>query len=322
MISRRDALAAGAALFTTAVASPLTAVARAAQVGISQPGRLRLCDGRILAYCEYGDPTGPPVFYFHGTPGSRLEPGLIDSEARNAGIRLVAVDRPGIGRSTYQNGRRICDWPGDVEQLADALGYAGTSFGVVGFSGGTPYATVCARMIPHRLTHVAVVSGHGPLGAPGVSAGSADKIIALIIRRPRLSRMGLNFASRRLDSRPDRVAKHVMHNWAEVDRQLVLCNPYYYQFLIDNIDEAVRCGVDGLATDVRLLGCDWGFELCQIQGVSVSIWQGGCDTISTPSTGRYFHSQIAGSEYHYDPRASHITMFKWHAAEILARFAI
>src|SRR5690606_2520012 len=139
---------------------------------------------------------------------------------------------------------------------------------------------------------------------------------------PRLSRRWLNFVSRRLDRKPDKVARHIMRSWAEVDRQLVLGNPYYYQFLIDNLDEAVRSGVDGLATDVRLLGGPWGFNLCDIQGVGVSIWQGGCDTISHPSTGRYFHSHIAGSELHYDPRAAHVTMFKWHAAEILARFAI
>lgn len=322
MLSRREALTAGAALFTSAFTSPIVATARGAQSAIVQPGRFRLCDGRVLAYCEYGDPSGPLVLYFHGTPGSRLEPGLIEAEARHAGIHLIAVDRPGIGRSTYQSGRRICDWPGDVVQLADALGYSGTNFGVVGFSGGAPYALACARFISHRLTHVAVVSGHAWLGAPGVSAGVEDKIIALITNRPRISNMGLNLVSHRLDRKPDKVVKRVMKHWAEVDRQLVFCTPGYYQFLIDNLDEAIRCGIDGLATDVRLLARHWGFELCEIQGVGVSIWQGGCDTISPPSTGQFFHSQIAGSEFHFDPRASHITMFKWHAAEILSQFGL
>jgi pimeloyl-ACP methyl ester carboxylesterase len=322
MLSRREALAAGAAVFSTAFTSPLAASAHGGQAGMARPGRFRLADGRILAYCEFGNPTGPPVFYFHGTPGSRLEAALIDGEARNAGVRFISVDRPGIGRSTYHSHRRICDWPNDVVQLADGLGYAGTSFGIAAMSGGAPYATVCARMIPHRLTHVAIVSGHGPPGTPGVTAGSEDRLIAFMTRRPRLSRVGLNFVSRRLDRKPDKVAKRVMHNWAEVDRQLVLCTPGYYQFLIDNLDESIRCGVNGILTDVRLLGCPWGFELCEIQGVRISIWQGGCDRIAPPSMGRYFHSQIAGSEYHFDSRASHVTMFKWHAAEILSRFAI
>ena len=34
---------------------------------------LQLEDGRKLAYNEFGDQQGKPAFYFHGTPGSRLE---------------------------------------------------------------------------------------------------------------------------------------------------------------------------------------------------------------------------------------------------------
>ncbi len=321
MISRRAALATGAIFFATAFCQPLGASAASAeQTNVSRDGRLRLSCGRMLGYHQYGNPSGPLVFYFHGTPGSRLEAGLIEHEAAMAGIHFVAVDRPGMGRSSYYAGRRVCDWPHDVEELAAALGYNGTSFGIVGMSGGAPYASVCARMIPHRLTHVAIVSGHAELGAPGVSAGSEDKIIALVTRRPRLSRLGLNLVSRRLDRRPEKVIEKVTENWSAADRNLVLCNQRYYRNLVANLNEAVHCGTHGLVTDIRLLACDWGFELCHIQNVSVSIWQGGCDRIAPPSTGRYFHSQIAGSEYHFDPQAGHVTMLKWHAPEILARF--
>lgn len=321
MISRREVFSSLAATAGAVLFAPMTGAVAAGVTASRGGGRVLLANGCSLAYMQFGDPTGPLVFYFHGTPGSRLEAGLIEAEARAAGIHLISVDRPGIGRSTFQSGRRIVDWPAQVAELADALGYAGSSFGIVGMSGGTPYALACARMMPHRLTHVAVVSGHGPLGAPGVNPGSEDRLIAFMTRRPRLSRMGLNFVSRRLDRKPDKVARRVMHNWADVDRQLVLCTPGYYKFLIENLDEAIRCGVEGVLADVHLLGCPWGYELCDIQGVGVSIWHGGCDGISTPSTGQYFHSQIASSEYHFDPRASHITMFKWHAGEILSQFA-
>ncbi len=33
---------------------------------------ISLKDGRFLSYAEYGDPQGKPVFFFHGTPGSRF----------------------------------------------------------------------------------------------------------------------------------------------------------------------------------------------------------------------------------------------------------
>ena len=33
----------------------------------------KLKDGRYLAYAEYGDVKGIPVFYAHGGPGSHIE---------------------------------------------------------------------------------------------------------------------------------------------------------------------------------------------------------------------------------------------------------
>ena len=53
-----------------------------------------LKDGRILAYKEYGQAGGHPVFYAHGGPGSRLEGAIFDEKAAEYGFRLIATDRP------------------------------------------------------------------------------------------------------------------------------------------------------------------------------------------------------------------------------------
>jgi len=56
--------------------------------------RIRLPDGRSLGYAEYGDRSGTPVFFFHGTPSSRLlHPD--DSVSASVGARVITVDRPG-----------------------------------------------------------------------------------------------------------------------------------------------------------------------------------------------------------------------------------
>jgi len=34
---------------------------------------IKLADGRALGYAEFGNPSGVPVFFFHGFPASRLE---------------------------------------------------------------------------------------------------------------------------------------------------------------------------------------------------------------------------------------------------------
>ena len=76
-----------------------------------------LHDGRALGYAEYGDRGGKPVFFFQGTPGSRLlHPD--ETQLRAFGARLIMLDRPGFGLSDFQSGRRLLDWPGDVGEVA------------------------------------------------------------------------------------------------------------------------------------------------------------------------------------------------------------
>ncbi|MGA9242603.1 MAG: hypothetical protein WBW03_11550 [Silvibacterium sp.] len=61
--------------------------------------QLRLPSGRLLAFDEYGAPDGTPIFYFHGSPSSRLEWGLFGGEtlANRLNIRVIAPDRPALG---------------------------------------------------------------------------------------------------------------------------------------------------------------------------------------------------------------------------------
>jgi hypothetical protein len=79
---------------------------------------IRLRGGRRLGYAEWGDPRGGPLLFFHGWPGSRIEARLGDKAASVSGVRLIAIDRPGMGLSDFQPGRTLLDWPADVVQVA------------------------------------------------------------------------------------------------------------------------------------------------------------------------------------------------------------
>src|SRR5947209_19434697 len=101
-----------------------------------------LSDGRVLGYNEYGPIDGKPLFYFHGTPSSRIEWQMFGGEqlATQLNLRVISMDRPGMGLSDFQTSRRLLDWPTDVAKLADELGI--DHFSVLAFSGGGPYAAV------------------------------------------------------------------------------------------------------------------------------------------------------------------------------------
>src|SRR5512132_4154110 len=90
--------------------------------------------GRTLAYAEWGDPAGFPVFSLHGTPGSRLGRHYDERDYVDAGARVITYDRPGYGRSERHPGRYVVDCVDDVQAIADHLGIE--RFAVIGGSGG------------------------------------------------------------------------------------------------------------------------------------------------------------------------------------------
>ena len=87
-------------------------------------------DGRTLAYAEWGDPNGFPVFSLHGTPGSRLGRHYDESDYADVGARVVTYDRPGYGGSERHPGRRVVDCVDDVRAIADHIGIE--SFALIG----------------------------------------------------------------------------------------------------------------------------------------------------------------------------------------------
>src|SRR5215475_7505918 len=121
---------------------------------------VQLSDGGVLAFQEYGDPTGTPVIFCHGWPSSRTMAQLTDEPARALGIRIVSPDRPGISGSSMQPDRKLSDWPRVVEQLVDDLEI--DEFRILAISGGAPYAYGTAVAMPKRVHAIAIVGGVMP----------------------------------------------------------------------------------------------------------------------------------------------------------------
>jgi pimeloyl-ACP methyl ester carboxylesterase len=123
-------------------------------------------DGRRLGVCTWGDPDGAPMFFLHGTPGSRFlrEPG--DGYLRNH-LRVFTYDRPGYGVSTRAPGRRGADAAADVLAIADAFGLE--QFGVAGVSGGSSPTLAAAALLPDRVSRCATIVGSAPFTAEGLN---------------------------------------------------------------------------------------------------------------------------------------------------------
>ncbi len=150
--------------------------------------------------------------------------------------------------------------------------------------------------------------------------GNRDHAILAAARHPYMGRIAFEMIRRRLIRRPEHATRRLTCSWTDEDRQLVFCNPRWKRLMIEEICESIRHGTEGVYREVQLLTSCWGFRLCEITGVPVSIWQGDCDRLTPPSMGRYFQRCIPGSELYLDPCGGHITNLKNNIGAILAKF--
>lgn len=136
---------------------------------------VKLPTGRRIALDARGDPDGVPVLYCHGTPDSRLARHPDDELARDAGVRLLAVDRPGIGDSDPDQVATPTSVADDLAAVLDDLGIETTA--VLAWSTGSIFALALAGAHPGRVRHVVLAAPLVPADAyddPSVLKGSDD----------------------------------------------------------------------------------------------------------------------------------------------------
>jgi pimeloyl-ACP methyl ester carboxylesterase len=252
-----------------------------------EPGStVRLRDGRALGYLDVGAADGRPVFHFHGHGSSRLEALVLADAARSAGIRILAFDRPGIGRSDPRSGDRLLDWPADILEAADRLGIG--RFAVQGMSAGGPYALACARECPARITVCSLVSALPP---PQIArrAGSLKRRLAwwVAFLFPRYLRRRLR------QFRPDGIPTREMidarlmrmAHWLGGEDLDLMRNPLMLDLMARTMTETALQGGAANRAEIERLARPWGFRIGDVP-VPVLLWHGGQDRILPVETAR------------------------------------
>jgi pimeloyl-ACP methyl ester carboxylesterase len=274
-----------------------------------------LPDGRVLAYEEYGDPTGFPVLSAHGGLSSRLDAAPAHEAALARGIRLISPDRPGIGLSTYQAGRRLVDWPADVAHLTAALGIG--RFAVMGWSAGGPYAAICAAKMGDRVTAAALLSSAVPLDLYGTTRGLTveDRALVFLTRRtPWLASTLMKISI--VNANNARLFRAAMRSFPAADRT-VLTEWGPPDHALAFVREAVRQGTEGCVQDYRIFGAPWGFSLEEIR-VPVQIWEGADDRTGPPGYRAFLKRHIPQASVTVVPGEGHLSLLAHQAPSIFA----
>ncbi len=274
-----------------------------------------LSDGRLLGYLDCGDPEGRPVFFFCGFAMSAPCVHPDDSIAQALKIRVIAVDRPGIGHSSPSRPRSLHDWAGDISALADALGLP--RFGVLGWSAGGPHALACAALLGERVAAVGIVSSAQRFDDSALLDAMPPKtqwLVAIARQTPMLLDFGFSFHCRQVSRGPEKAIESALGSLSAADREIVT-DPQFAPALSESLMLACTHGASALTADAVALSQPWPFDPGAIHA-RVCLWHGGEDTIVPCAVAALAAKQLPLVRERYLPTDGHFLYLR-HWREIL-----
>lgn len=274
--------------------------------------------GRRIGFARYGDPKGAAVFYCHGLPSSRLEAKLVEDTARRLHLHLIALDRPGYGRSDPLPPATIADWPSDLEQVADHLQIK--HFSILGVSGGGPYALAGGARLKTRVINLSLVCPLGPVACPSLRRGmstAAHLAFFLTQRAPwALPWFFGEPTARFLRRHPDRVFALLRRALPEKDHE-ALANSEIYHALCATVRQGLSQGAKGVLRDFHQYLKPWGFALNEVEQPT-TLWHGSADTVVPLSHSQYLAERLPNATLFVLPAEGHYSLPVNGAPTILA----
>ena len=277
---------------------------------MSSEDLVRLKNGAVIAFEQYGDASGVPVIFCHGWPSSRTMARLTDEAARDLGIRIISPDRPGISGSSLQPNRKLSDWPQVVERLANHLGIE--KFRMLAISGGAPYAYATARAMPERVLAIAIISGAVPIVDLVDRQGLLRLyrwMLALYRMSPQLLRKLFLMAQPILSLRaPVRfrplVLKMLMLQTCDEES---LRDSAAFEAVFESQRRAWRESAEGVMTDAQIYAQPWGFPIEEVR-VPVRLWHGKQDRAFSARLAEDIAKRLPNCEARFVDGAGHYSL--------------
>jgi pimeloyl-ACP methyl ester carboxylesterase len=275
-------------------------------------GTAKTRDGRALAFVQRGAEDGVPVIVCHGTPGSRRTRHPDPEMYTRHGVKMVVYDRPGYGASDAHIGRSVADAAGDIEAIADELGF--DRFAVVGGSGGAPHALACGALLQDRVLRVGALVTPAPSDTDdfdfyeGLAEINVKEFGAAIQGREAIEAFIQPYVDQ-FHADPDAVIEEILSELPEVDREIA-SREGFRQVMRESFVEAVRQGVRGWADDDLAFAKSWGFEPEEVHA-EVRLWQGELDVLAPRTHGEYVAGRLPNARFELLEGGGHFLDEQW-----------
>jgi pimeloyl-ACP methyl ester carboxylesterase len=291
--------------------------------------RVAVARGRTVTLDDVGAHDGVPLVYLHGTPDSRLARPGDDGLAAEAGIRLLALDRPGYGGSdplplAASSGAGdpggCADWTRllseDIGRVLDAV--AVERCAVLAWSGGALAGLALAARLPARVSALGIVPRQA-YGDLSVRDAGAERTAALELAEAMPPGERGDALAPLLAPYPCDRALALEHQADQRDaagaRELAAV-PGGAERMADALVEAVRHGLAGIAADVETQARPFDVDLAALAH-PVRLWYGAEDTVAPPEFGRWYARNLPDARLDVVDGAAHFLLFiRW--SEILS----
>jgi pimeloyl-ACP methyl ester carboxylesterase len=270
-------------------------------------GTIEADSGRRFGFAEFGNPHGRPVIWMHGTPGARRQiPDAARIAAETMDIRLIGIDRPGVGSSTPHLYPQFSDWIEDLEQMLESLGI--DRYAMLGLSGGGPYVLAAAHAMPERMIVAGVLGGVAPTVGPDATKGGIVSLAARFNSALTALHAPLTWAITGMvwSLRPfGSPALRLYARLSPPGDRLVFARPEIRAMFLDDLNRGARLGLRAPVFDIMLFGRDWGFSVRDVK-VPVHWWHGDADHIVPLHHAEHIVSLLPDAQLYVRPGESHL----------------
>lgn len=280
-INRQTHLVRALAALATVSMAPAAVAPRKAEAGAGAPAVqiIRLSDGRRLAFREYGVADGRPVLVFHAGVGASLLPPETDARCRELGLRLVAPDRPGIGRSDPRPDYSIEGVADDLAQLAIELNLGPVQ--LCSYTSGSRFALAAAERLGDAVSRILMLSPRPPQTAQ--AAASPSPMVAFqgrMMSHPWLAEQVFAVMRLRLSRR---IISQMMRASAlgAGDIAYLSAHPDATDQMTEALREALAVTARGTADELRHAGA--AIRPGRHLRAPITVWQGAEDTYASPA---------------------------------------
>ncbi|WP_199296799.1 alpha/beta hydrolase [Leptolyngbya sp. FACHB-711] len=266
---------------------------------ITPPDRqtgMQLRDGRVLAWSEWGATEGLPVLFCTGA-GMSGSLGFGTNYLLELGLKLIAIDRPGLGASDAHPTKTLSSWVSDIQELIEAHHLMNVT--AVGFSQGAPFAFALAGA--GLVEAIAIVSGQDELTHPQIRPLLHSDVSRMIAEIEQDAAAFEQYFSQ--IATPEGLWHLIIEMSAACDRSLYLSDSFgrAYQHCLQG---GFAQGTQGYVRDLVNALSPWTMKLEEIK-IPVDLWYGGLDTstVHSPDSGTTLARRLPTASHTVEPAA-------------------